>query len=170
MTRERQRPPAAPAPGAQDLARFIRHEAQLIDERRFDEWLQLFADDGHYWLPMSAEQTDPAMQQSLAWEDKVLLKVRVDRFRHPRTYSDHPVSRCQHILQESDIVQADIAAGRYVTRTPFMYVESREDGQLSLAGTVRHELRVDDGALRIVLKRVDLLNAGNVLPAIRLMP
>lgn len=152
------------------LARFIRHEARLIDERRFEEWHALFADDGCYWLPMSAEQTDPVLQQSLLWEDKVLLKVRVDRFGHPRTYSEHPITRCQHILQESDVEEADATAGRYLVRTPFLYVESREDSQLSLAGTVRHRLRVEGGALRIVLKRVDLLNAGNVLPAIRLLP
>ncbi len=44
------------------------------------------------------------------------------------------------------------------------------DTQLALAGTVQHQLRLDAGALRIVMKRVDLLNAGSVLPAIRLLP
>ena len=157
-------------PGERDLARFVRNEARLLDERRFDEWYGLFAADGCYWLPMSAGQTDAVTQQSLVWEDKVLLKVRVDRFGHPRAYSEQPITRCLHVLQEPDIEEADAAANRYRLRTPFIYHESRHDSQLALAGTVRHQLRVEGGELRIALKRVDLLDAGNMLPAIRLMP
>jgi len=62
----------------------------------------------------------------------------------------------------------DPAANRYVTQTPFVYVEARGDEQVTLTGTVRHELRVEDGGLRIALKRVDLLNAGAALPTIYL--
>jgi len=36
----------------QDLASFVQYEARLIDEQRFDEWLDLFAEDGRYWMPL----------------------------------------------------------------------------------------------------------------------
>ena len=32
--------------------RFLFHEARLLDERRFDDWLALFAPDGWYWVPL----------------------------------------------------------------------------------------------------------------------
>ena len=40
-------------------AELLYHEAALLDERRFDEWLALFTDDALYWVPQG-EDGDPA--------------------------------------------------------------------------------------------------------------
>ena len=37
---------------AQEVAEFLYREAELLDERRYDEWLALLADDIRYWMPM----------------------------------------------------------------------------------------------------------------------
>ena len=47
-------------PTNQDLIDFVLHETRLIDTHRFDEWLDLFADDGIYWMPLEWGQTDPS--------------------------------------------------------------------------------------------------------------
>ena len=33
-----------------DPVQFVIREARLLDEKRFDEWYELFAEDGHYWV------------------------------------------------------------------------------------------------------------------------
>jgi len=33
-------------------AELVAHEARLLDERRHDEWLALFTEDGRYWVPL----------------------------------------------------------------------------------------------------------------------
>jgi 3-phenylpropionate/cinnamic acid dioxygenase small subunit len=48
-----------------DLIRFVYHEARLLDEQRFDEWLALFAADGRYWMPLEYGQTDRRLTASL---------------------------------------------------------------------------------------------------------
>ncbi len=73
-------------------------------------------------------------------------------------------------MQAPAVEEIDHDANRYRTRTPFFYAEFRKGGQLVLAGTARHLLRVEAGALRIVEKRVDLLNAGGAVPTLFLMP
>ena len=148
---------------------FIAHEARLIDEQRFDEWLALFADDGRYWVPLQgAAQEEGASHNALADEDRLLLSLRVQRLKNPKAHSQHPRSRCQHVLQPSTQVTAD--ADGCELRTPFLYVESRGERQLLLAGACTHRLvRAGDG-WRIRLKRVDLLDAGEPLPAIQLFP
>ncbi|HKW83596.1 MAG TPA: aromatic-ring-hydroxylating dioxygenase subunit beta [Burkholderiaceae bacterium] len=155
-----------------ELFDFVAHEARLIDARRFDEWLALFADNGRYWIPLQGEaQAEGAAHNALADEDRLLLALRIERLKNPRAHSQHPPSRCQHILQQPTLVQADDGAGRFELRTPFMYVEARGERQLTLSGTARHRLVRDAGqALRIELKRVDLLNADVPLPAIQLFP
>ena len=40
-----------PKLSAADAAAFLYREARLLDERRYDEWLALFTEDGLYWAP-----------------------------------------------------------------------------------------------------------------------
>jgi hypothetical protein len=176
---------------------FVAEEAALLDAGRLDDWLALFEPDGRYWVPLlGARQADPFSHNSLAWEDRLLLQLRVDRLKDPRAHSQHPRSSCQHVLQRPVLVaepaadQAGAAGagssdrskesggdggsgndgGSAVVwlRTPFIYVEARGGEQLVLAGSYRHGLvrRGDSWCIR--LKRVDLLDPARALPAVQL--
>ncbi|MBN9428489.1 MAG: nuclear transport factor 2 family protein [Burkholderiales bacterium] len=144
-------------------------EARLLDAGRFEEWLDLYADDGRYWVPLGgAAQADATSTQSIALEDKLMLKIRVSRLRDPRAHSQHPPSQCQHVLQAPQWVSADPAADACVTATPFFYAEAQGERRFWLAGTYRHTLARRGQVLKIVEKRVDLLGPGQALPAIQL--
>jgi 3-phenylpropionate/cinnamic acid dioxygenase small subunit len=154
-----------------ELADFVADEARLLDARRYDEWLALFADDGRYWVPLQGSaQVEGAAHNALADEDRLLLALRIERLKHPRAHSQHPPSRGQHVLQRSKLVVSDPAAGRYELQTPFVYVETRGERQQTLAGSVRHRIVRRGERWLIELKRVDLLNADAPLPAIQLFP
>jgi len=145
----------------------VAREAALLDERRFDDWLALFAEDGHYWVPLlGAAQADPFSHNSLAYEDRLLLQLRVDRLKNPRAHSQHPASHSQHVLQSSRIEEE--TDGEVRLRTPFLYVEARGESQILLSGTARHHLVRTPSGWAIRQKRVDLLNAACALPAIQL--
>ena len=156
-------------PGEQEIARFIRREARLIDERRLDEWLGLFTEDAHYWVPATPSQPDPINHNSLAYEDKLLLQLRIERLKSPRAYSQRPPSRCLHVMQESDIEKIDAARGEFMTRTPFVYTETRGNESQRYAATAWHTLVWSEDRLRIRLKRVDILNCDAALPSIQLL-
>jgi 3-phenylpropionate/cinnamic acid dioxygenase small subunit len=155
-------------PAEQDLIRFVYRETRLLDEKRFDDWVALFADDGFYWVPLVPEQADGDNHTSLAYEDKLLLGLRVERLKGPRSFSQHPPSRCHHVLQAPEVESVDHAANRYEVRTQAIYTETRGDEQQMYAVTLLHTLQVVDGALRIRLKRVNLLNCDAALPSIQL--
>jgi 3-phenylpropionate/cinnamic acid dioxygenase small subunit len=146
---------------------FVAHEAALLDAGRFDDWLALFAEDGRYWVPLQgAAQADPLSHNSIAYEDRLLLQLRIERLKNPRAHSQHPKSHCQHVLQRS-VVQHDDERGLALS-TPFIYVEARGEEQVLLAGTCRHLLIRHAEGFLIRQKRIDLLNAGRALPAIQL--
>ena len=153
-------------PSNQDLIDFVLHEVRLLDDLRFDDWLALFSDDGRYWMPLERGQTERRLHCSLMDEDKLLLKVRIERLHGARTFSQQPGSRCHHLLQQPAIESRDEAAGLYVTRTAFHYVETRIDEQQLYAGWATHTLKATPEGLRIQLKRVDLVNCdaafGNI--------
>jgi 3-phenylpropionate/cinnamic acid dioxygenase small subunit len=154
------------APTDQQLIDFVIREARLIDQHRFEEWLDLFAEDGFYWMPLEWGQTDPRLTTSLMYEDKLLLKIRVERLKGNRTFSQKPKSRCHHVLQTPQVDSRNEAANEYVTWTPMHYVETRLDEQTLYAAWATHTLAMVDGALKIKLKRVDIVNCdaafGNI--------
>ena len=148
---------------------FVLNEARLLDEQRFEEWLDLFAEDGRYWVPLAgAAQAEGAAYNALADEDRLLLSLRIQRLKNPRAHSQHPRSRCQHVLQPPQVLQS--GEGTCELRTPFLYIESRGGRTLQLAGSATHRLVRAGDAWRIRCKRVDLLDAGEPLPAIQLFP
>ena len=154
------------SPTDKDLIDFVIHEARLIDQHRFEEWLNLYTDDAYYWMPLEWGQTDPRLTSSLMYEDKLLLKIRVERLKGNRTFSQKPKSRCHHVLQTPQVDSRDDAKGEYVTWTPMHYIETRFDDQQLYAAWATHTLAMVDGVLKIRLKRVDLVNCeaafGNI--------
>ena len=149
---------STPVPTDRELTDFVYAEARLLDELRFEDWLALFAEDGFYWMPLAAGQTDARLHASLMHEDKLLLQVRVERLRGARTYSQQPASRCHHLLQVPTVEVRDDASGVYTTHCAFHYVETRRDDQQLIAGWATHTLVATPAGLRIRLKRVDLVN------------
>ena len=156
-------------PSAAALAEFVYHEARLLDEKRFDEWHELFTDDARYWMPLTRGQPEGETLTSLFYEDKLLLKVRIERMRHPHAFSQLQPSFCQHVLQQPLLEKEDSARNLIVTRTPFMYCETQLDSQLFLAGVAYHHLVVSGGGLRIQMKKIELLNCDAALPSIQLL-
>lgn len=153
-----------------DLIDFVYEEARMLDEGRWDDWLDLWLPDGHYWMPLDWKQEDPIHVTSLMYEDIFMLKLRVERLTGARTFSQKPKSRCHHVLSRPFIDSMDDESGDYVVTTPMHYVETRLDEQQLLALTARHELREVEGRLQIANKRVDLLNCDAAFGNIQLLP
>ena len=153
---------------AADVTAFIYREARLLDEQRFDEWLDLFAPDGRYWMPLEYRQTDRRLTASLMDEDLFLLRLRVERLKGNRTYSQKPKSRCHHVLQQPQLDIFDTDTDRYVAWTAMHYLETRVDQQDLYAAWATHELTLIDGSLRIRMKRVDLVNCDAAFGSIQL--
>src|SRR5579863_2600536 len=162
----RRRPLAASArparlPQAQplDLRRceqFLLHEARLLDEGKFDEWLALFAPDAWYWVPSEPDQADPAETVSLIYDDRRLLETRVRRLASPRMYSQEPRSRTSRIVTNVTIEEA--AKNACTIRSKFMMIEYRREQQRLFGGTAMHRLVQADSRIMIAWKRVDLVN------------
>ena len=157
------------ATDVQSVQDFVLAEARLLNQARYQDWLAMFASDGRYWVPLGGDaQSETDTHNALADEDRLLLTLRVERLAAGRAHSQQPASRSAHVLQ---LPQVDVCNDhRAEVYTPFTYVESRGEQQIWLAGQWFHRLCREQGAWRIALKRVNLLNAGAAHPAIQLFP
>jgi ethylbenzene dioxygenase subunit beta len=134
-----------------ELEAFVLHEARLLDERLFADWLALFAEDGVYWVPTLPGQRSPQEALSLFYEPKALLAMRVARLERPDMHSQAPVSRTVHHVSALEVADLEV-------RSALVVAEWRAGETRWFAGRVLHRLRREAGALRVVLKRVDLID------------
>ena len=96
-----------------DVEDFLYDEADLLDERRFREWLDLLADDISYFMPMRrnvkfgqhAERENTRSGVGISWfdEDKWTLTKRVDQILTGVHYAEEPLSRISHMVSNVQI-------------------------------------------------------------------
>ena len=139
-----------------ELRDFAYLEGRLLDEGRFEEWVELFQDEGTYWVPASRGQESPETALSLFHEAKPLLALRMRRLANPQTHVQAPPARTHHHL--SNIEGADLGGGAYALRCMLLLVEWRNGTQRIFSACCNYRLRRGLGGLRIVSKRVDLLD------------
>ena len=129
-----------------EIEQFYYHEAALLDERRFNEWIDLIADDIHYHMPIRRnvkfgeqhrENTDSESEISWFDEGKATLAGRVRQINTGLHWAEEPFSRVRHIITNIRLVdvQGDevrvgsnffVWSNRLKTETN-MFVGSRDD-------------------------------------------
>jgi 3-phenylpropionate/cinnamic acid dioxygenase small subunit len=139
----------------EDCESFLLHEARLLDEAKFDDWLALFTADAQYWVPSEPDQKSPYDTVSLIYDDRRLLETRVRRLASPRIYSQEPRSRTSRIVTNVTLEESSQEA---LVRSKFMMIEFRRNAQRLFGGTIFHRLVRHEAGVRIRLKRVDLVN------------
>jgi 3-phenylpropionate/cinnamic acid dioxygenase small subunit len=154
-----QRTPLPSQSGAFDVAeceQFLVHEARLLDERRFDEWLDLFTADAWYWVPSEPNQASPRDTVSLMYDDRRLLETRIRRLASPRIYSQEPRSRTSRMI--GNVTIEEHAEKACTVRSKFQLLEYRREAQRVFGGTAFHRLVRGGSGIQIAWKRVDLVN------------
>jgi benzoate/toluate 1,2-dioxygenase beta subunit len=137
------------------VQQFLFHEARLLDERRLQEWLGLYAEDAEYWVPYRWNQQSPKDHVSLFYETKSLLGMRIDRLERALSPLDSPPSRVNHYLSNVQVDDGD----PLTARAHLLFAEYRREEQRWFAGRATWRLRPNGDGFLISAKRVDLLNA-----------
>src|SRR5215831_12291409 len=163
VPRHRAAPRAAEALDLARCERFLLHEARLLDEGKFDDWLALFTPDAWYWVPSEPDQDNPHDTVSLIYDDRRLLETRVRRLSSPRIYSQEPRSRTSRIVANVTIEETAPDGQACTVRSKFQLLEYRRNAQTPYAGTSFHRLVRAGDEVRIAWKRVDLVNCDAAL-------
>jgi 3-phenylpropionate/cinnamic acid dioxygenase small subunit len=146
-------------------------EARLIDERRFAEWEALWVEDGIYWVPANGDDTDPHSQVSLIYDNRSRMHNRVERYVGGKAISQQPPPRTVHLVSNVTIepaasdgtVDSDVSL---VVHSTVQVAESRPGVRVDWVGRVIYHLVEREGALRIVFKKVLLVDNDQELTTI----
>ncbi len=97
-----------------EIEQFYYREAQMLDERRFNDWIELVAEDIHYHMPIRRnvkfgeqyrENTDAESEISWFDEGKATLAGRVRQINTGLHWAEEPFSRVRHLITNVQIVE-----------------------------------------------------------------
>jgi 3-phenylpropionate/cinnamic acid dioxygenase small subunit len=136
---------------------FLYREARLMDTHAYDEWLALWAESAHYWIPCNADDTDVSRHVSLVNEDRVGLEDRIKRLKSGAHYAQDPKSRLSRVVSNVE-VEPDAVSGSLVVYSTFNLIAHRKGRTDVFAGRVTHRLIPEDGEVRMASKKVVLID------------
>lgn len=144
------------------IERFLHREARLLDDRRFEAWAELFADDAHYWMPVRSDKSSKRGGEEFASpgelahfdETKDTLTRRVAKLRTGVAWGEEPPSRTRHVITN---VEAEITdrPDEYRVCSYFMVYRTRLEAKQDLFVGMRDDvLRRQADAWRIVQRNI----------------
>ncbi|WP_420965546.1 3-phenylpropionate/cinnamic acid dioxygenase subunit beta [Bradyrhizobium sp. B120] len=160
-----------------DVEDFYYHEADLLDDRRFRDWLELLAEDVSYFMPIrrnvkfgqQAARENTKRGEGISWfdEDKWTLTKRVEQILTGVHYAEEPLSRITHMVSNVQIKggRPDIGAARELDVTSrFLVYQNRVEYETYIfVGRRNDTLRLTDNGWKIA--RREILLEQNILLA-----
>ncbi|MFO1158594.1 MAG: aromatic-ring-hydroxylating dioxygenase subunit beta [Reyranellaceae bacterium] len=146
-----------------EVETFYYDEADLLDSRRFRDWLDLFTDDIHYWMPVRRTKISAQLDSEFSKigdmaffdDDKAMLTMRVHRLETGYAWAEEPPSRTRHLITNVRIV--DVTAERITAESNFHLHRTRlNSDESNWLGLRRDVLRRESGTLRIARRHIFL--------------
>jgi len=149
--------------GLRDRCRqLLAREARLLDERRFEDWLALFAPECLYWVPGTPGAGDPRQEVAISFDDRRQLEGRIYRLRTGYAWSQVPASRTARLVSNVEVFRtAEVAT--FMVRSTFLVSEFRAGETRVLSGWCCHRLAEHAGSWQILVKQVNLIDCDQPL-------
>jgi len=149
---------------------FLYREAELLDERRYEEWLDLFTDDARYFMPMRRNVPHDERERELTregldvnWfdEGKDTLRRRVQQLLTGVHWAEEPPSRICHIVSNVQVQPTSVS--ELTVKSRFLIYRNRVETETDvLVGKREDVLRRDNGSFKIA-RRTILLDQSVLL-------
>jgi 3-phenylpropionate/cinnamic acid dioxygenase small subunit len=160
----------------QEVDEFLYHEAELLDERRYEAWLELLADDVRYWMPMrrnvkvgelEREFTREGLDINWFDEGKDTLTRRVQQILTGVHWAEEPLSRLCHMISNIQLLDAKPSVSEpseITVKCRFLIYRNRVETETDiLVGKREDVLRRLNGQWKIAQRKIIL--DQNVLQA-----
>jgi 3-phenylpropionate/cinnamic acid dioxygenase small subunit len=164
-----------------EVEQFYYEEAELLDDGRFADWLELLADDLDYWMPTRTNRLRRQQALSIAArgeaafydETKESLAWRIRRFDSGMAWAEDPPSRTRHLITNVVVRHVDPSQHRAFgvddleVRSAFLVYRNRLQREENIFAGRRIDIlrRVSAGlqvARRVVLLDQNVLQAKNI--------
>lgn len=143
---------------------FINTEADMLDFEEYNEWLDLWTDNGVYVVPIDPKETDFANTLNYAYDKADMRKLRVTRLVGGEAVSTKTTDKTVRALSRFRILESD---NTHVTVRCAMYLSECRHGKLkTYPADVTYSLLKADNDFRIDQKVIRLQNSDAYLSSI----
>lgn len=144
-----------------EVQSFLFREARLLDNGRYNDWLNMLSDDVHYWMPtiensLGTGEPHRYSPRALAFFDDDLgsLRKRVQKLTDRTAWTENPPTRQCRVISNIEIEQTE-ADGELAVHSTFVHHRGMgERDQFYLAGRREDLLRRDNRGLRLAKRKV----------------
>jgi p-cumate 2,3-dioxygenase subunit beta len=142
-----------------EVERFLYTDAALLDAWKYDEWLQLLAEDVTYEVPaMDRPVGDPGQIMWIIKDNAFRIRARVRQLSEGRVLSESPHSRTRRLITNVRILEQDKQSGLIQIAANFAIYRMRDEKTDLFLGMYEHTLLHRDGVLKIQKRRSVLDN------------
>lgn len=141
----------SPADRHRSVEDFLFREAEILDDRRFHDWLDLLTDDVTYRMPTrinrGRRQTQELSQpnEMAHFDDtKQTLEFRVARLDTSFAWAEQPSSRSRRIIGNVRITESEVRGELHVKSNVICHV-NRNDTDTETWALERHDVLQADG-------------------------
>lgn len=152
------------------VEQFYYREAQLLDLRKYHEWLTLLTDDIHYWVPIRTTQSTKHLNLEYYGpgcnahfdEDHSRLTARIRGRLSGLNWTEDPPSRSRHMI--TNVIIREVSAEKLEVSSAFLCYRNRLERMTDTYVGERRDvlLRVNDGLGFKIDKRTVLLDQGTI--------
>ncbi len=146
-----------------EAEQFLYREARLADTFALDEWEALWTDDAVYYVPVD-DTHDPRTHMSIIFDNRSRIATRIKQLQTGRRHAQRPLSRLVRTVANVEVL--GVQGADTVVTSVVQVVESRERGTTYWAGRVTHKLRRVEGELRMVSKKIVLVDSDRALSSL----
>jgi 3-phenylpropionate/cinnamic acid dioxygenase small subunit len=148
------------------IEQFLYLEADLMDDWKLEEWVELLADDFYYFVPTRQNRLSRELskefstERSVAYfrEDRPRLLLRLAKLRTGMAWAETPPSRVRHLITNVRVRPREVP-GEYEVDSSFYIFRSRMEREIDNFVGRRHDvLRRSDAAAQwqVVSRKVVL--------------
>jgi 3-phenylpropionate/cinnamic acid dioxygenase small subunit len=135
----------------------LEREARLLDQLRYEDWLELYARECIYWVPSTPKAGDPRREISVMFDDRRRLEDRIYRLRTGFAWSQAPASRTVRLVTNVEVFTTD-RPDTHMVRSNFLISEFWGDETRILTGWAGHRVERNGDRWQIRAKQVNLIN------------
>ncbi len=162
-----------------EVEQFYFEEAELLDDGRHVDWLDMLADDLDYWMPTRSNRLRRQQALSIAArgeagyydETRESLAWRIRRFDSGMAWAEDPPSRTRHLVTNVVVRHAELDdtagtdTGDLVVRSAFLVWRNRLERESNIYAGRRTDLRRREPDGRLLVARRTILLDQNILLA-----
>lgn len=146
------------------VSAFLNIEADMLDQKDYQQWLTLWHQAGLYIVPVDHNETDHANSLNVAYDDDEMRKLRIERLTSGEAVSTQRAEKTVRTLSRVRIVNVD--GDKLHVRCAYALYENNKNGLRCYPANIEFDLQRDGDSFKILQKVVRVMKSEQHLTTV----